>query len=790
MRPPDVLAARQPDLRLVPAALAGWGVVLAGLYLGWQAAAVLGGAGVLAVALGLRGAGARWAPGLLAAGGVTAALALVIGAHAWQVEHHPLRAAAERGAATTLVVTLHGDPIPIAGRGYGGQAVPRRVLWRAELDTAEVAGTHWRAGGKVVLFAPAQKWSQLLPGQRVRTEGLLTLPDRPDLTVAAVQVRGAPQVLTPPSTVQRVADRLRTGLRDAAAAALDPAAAGLLPALVVGDTSRMQPAVEQDFQAAGLAHLTAVSGTNVAIVCGVVLGVARLAGAGPRAAAVLAGLALVGFVVLCRPSPSVLRAAVMGGVTLLALLLGRGRSAVPALAGSVIGLLLVVPALGGAPGFALSVLATGGLVLIAPHWSAGLRQRGVPPGAAEALAIPAAAYAVTAPVIAGLSGQVSLVAVLANLLAAPVVAPATVLGVLAAIAAAVHPGTAEVLVTLAGPAVGWLVGVARHAAGVPDGVLDWPAGVEGGLLLAVFIAIVLLVLRAPRLRIIVVVAVLAALLVLVPTRYVSPGWPPPGWLVVACDVGQGDAVVLSTAMPGTAVLVDAGPDPGAVDRCLDALGVDTLALIVLTHLHTDHIDGLAGALSGRFVVAVAVGPSPRPHWAYAEVRATAAQAGVALVELAAGRRLAWPGLALTVLAPPEELEMGSGEIESAEVNNASLVMRATTPVGRILLTGDIELEAQARLLAAGIDLSADVLKVPHHGSPDTSEEFLQAVSPRVALVSVGADNRYGHPSTEVLGALRAAGVTVLRTDQGGDLAVIATPDGLAVATRSGAPIAP
>ena len=172
--------------------------------------------------------------------------------------------------------------------------------------------------------------------------------------------------------VQRVAGDLRGGLRDAARAVLAEDPAGLLPGLVVGDTSGVPPGLADDFRTAGLTHLTAVSGTNVAIICGAVLLLARLARAGPRTAAVLAALALIGFVVLARPSPSVLRAAVMGGVTVLALAVGRRRSVVPALAAAVIVLLLVDPGLATDPGFALSVLATGALVLLAPGMVARL----------------------------------------------------------------------------------------------------------------------------------------------------------------------------------------------------------------------------------------------------------------------------------------------------------------------------------------------------------------------------------------------------------------------------------
>jgi competence protein ComEC len=783
----DAPTAEHHDLRLVPATCVGWTVVLCGLCLGSLVAATLGAAGLLAAGVAtLRNRSAV----VLAMGGVAAAIALVIGTQAWQVEHHPARTAAERGSSATVVVHLRDDPKPVPSPGYGGrQPEPQRVVIHAELEAAEIAGHQWRTGGRVILLAPARDWAGLLPGQRVRATGLLATPGRPDLTVAVLQVRGGPEVLTAPTAVQRVAERLRSGLR-LVARALDPEPAGLLPALVVGDTSAMVPTVQADFRTAGLTHLIAVSGTNVVILCGVVLGLARLARLGPRTAVVLAGVALVGFVVLCRPSPSVLRAAVMGGVALLALVLGRGRSAVPALCAAVLVLLVVDPALAADPGFALSVLATGALVLLAPGWVQALRRHGVPPGIAEALAVPAAAHVVTAPVVAGLSGQVSLVAILTNLLAAPAVAPATVLGVLAAIVAAVHPAAAVLVVHLAGPAVSWLVGVGHQGAAIPGGVVRWPEGIVGALALALIVVVVLLAMRAHRLRVLILVGLVGALLVLVPTRFVSPGWPAAGWAMVSCDVGQGDAVVLATAEPGRAVLIDAGPDPGPVSGCLDRLGVRRLALVVISHLHADHIGGLAGALRGRAVSAVALGPGRSPLWAFGQVLRTAAVARVPVVALTAGERLSWPGLGLDVLAPlrdPPPIEHHHAEVDGTTVNNTSVVLRATTSAGRVLLTGDVELDAQADLLANRTDLHAEVLKVPHHGSRYNADGFLAAVRPRVAIVSVGAHNRYGHPSQHVLDALSGAGTKVMRTDLNGDVAVVGGPSPQVVARRSGLP---
>ena len=532
-----------------------------------------------------------------------------------------------------------------------------------------------------------------------------------------------------------------------------------------------------------------LSGSNLVIVAGTVLGLLRLLRADPRVAAVLSAAALLGFVVLARPSPSVLRAAVMGGVVLLALALGRARSAVPALAAAVLGLLLVDPALATDPGFGLSVLATAALVLVVPGWVARMRRRGVPPGAAEALAVPAAACLVTAPLIAGLNGGVSLVAVAANLLAAPAVAPATVLGVAAAVLSPVSATAAQGCAWLAGPAVGWLVAVADRAAAVPGGVVPWPDGVTGAGLLAVVVLALVALARSRRVRPLLLAAVVGLLLVLVPTRALRPGWPPPGWAVVACDVGQGDALVLATGQQGRAVLIDAGPGDGPVDACLDRLGVTALAIVLVSHLHADHVGGLAGALRGRSVGAIAVGPVREPRWALERIARQAAAGGARMVQVQPGSRLVWPTLTLDVLGPqhpPEHVNPDDG----TQVNDGSTVLRATTAAGTILLTGDVEVAAQAQLLAAGVPLRADVLKMPHHGSRYSSPEFLAAVAPRAVLVSVGAGNDYRHPDAGLLERLEQAGAMVRRTDLSGDVAITAGPgsDGPAVVAR-GDPLA-
>ncbi|MFB9909271.1 DNA internalization-related competence protein ComEC/Rec2 [Allokutzneria oryzae] len=775
------------DLRLVPAALAVWAVALVGLHLGWFATALCGVAAVVtavwsALLVVRRGTG-RLASGVLAASVLAGAAAVVVTSHAYPAATHPLRELAARGATATVKLTLSEDPRPLRTKGYGGRpAGADQVAVRARLNAVQERDGWVERGGGVLLLASAATWAKLLPEQEVTATGALIVPRGGDFTVAVLRVRGPPIAVGPAPGWQTAAEQVRNGLRDASQV-LSAELAGLLPALVVGDTSALSPRVVEEFQASGLAHLLAVSGANLAIVCGAVLLLFRLLSAGPRMAGAAAALALVCFVVLARPEPSVLRAAAMGGVTLLALVLGRKGSALPALAGAVIVLLLFDPSLATTPGFALSVLATSALVVLAPRWAGALRDRGVPVGLAEAIAVPAAAQLATAPVIAAISGQISLVAIPANLLAAPVVAPATVLGVLAAVASTVHESIAEFLVHLAGPEVWWLITVGRHAAAVPDNGIAWPAGVLGGLLLTALLVVLVVLWRSPRFRILLVLGVVALLLVTVPAKLISPQWPVRGWAAVACDVGQGDAVVLAVAEPGRAVLVDTGPEPLAVNACLDRLDVDRIPLVVLSHLHADHIGGLAAVLAERSVGAVAVGPLREPAWAMKEVRKTVEEAGVALIELGRDQRMEWPGLVLEVLAPLRSPEPRTSEtpLSGTVVNDSSLVLRAHTAAGRVLLTGDIELSTQAELLASTVDLSAEVLKVPHHGSRYSLPRFLAAVRPRVALICVGSGNDYGHPSPLVLQAL--ADVRVLRTDQDGDVAVLSTQDGLATARR-------
>ncbi|MDG4799181.1 ComEC/Rec2 family competence protein [Micromonospora sp. WMMD980] len=771
-----------PDLRLAGFAVAAWLAALAGLHLSVRATAALAAvAAVLALVVSLRMRRGRPAP-IRRHGWILVAVLLGVlcgaaatGARLAVRDATPIRALVAERALVTADLVVRDDPRRV--RGSPGRPAPLLV----RVDLVRLTGPD---GGQVtgpvrgLVLATDPGWQGMLPGQRVTTRGRLAEPRGGDLTAAVLSATGSPTRHGASSWAQRAAGRLRAGLQRACEP-LPDAPGGLLPGLVVGDTSRLLPEVEEDFRATGLTHLNAVSGSNVAIIVGAVLLLARWARAGPRAAVVLCGLALLGFVILVRPSPSVVRAAAMGAIGLAALAAGRSRAALPALAAAVAGLVLLDPDLAGDPGFALSVCATGGLLLLAPGWRDALRRRGVPPGLAEALAVPAAAQLACGPVIAGLSATVSLVAVPANLLVVPAVAPATVLGVLAAVLSPLWPAGAEFLAWLASWPARWLVAVASHGAGLPAGNVPWAGGVAGALLLAAVSVALLLAARRRRARRLVAVVVVAVVLGAVPIRLLAPGWPPRGWVVVACAVGQGDALVLPVAA-GRAVVVDAGPEPSGVDGCLRRLRVREVSLLVVSHFHADHVGGVEGVFRGRRVGAVVGPPWSEPPYGVAQVRAAARRGGVRLDAVPAGWRWRAGAVELAALGPPYALR-GS----RSDPNNNSLVLTATVAGVRILLAGDAETEEQRALretLPASA-IRADVLKVAHHGSAYQDPEFLAAVRPAVALVCVGVDNDYGHPNAGLMDRLTRAGARVMRTDTDGDVAAVRAGAGLAVVAR-------
>jgi competence protein ComEC len=735
--------------------LAAWaGSLLAGAP--WAVAAtVLASLVVVAIA---------WRAAAWTAIGMVVVCSAVLGvalARAQAVRDGPVAEAARARAVATLTGTVAGDPRVVEGR-FGPQVLVRVAVGRHQ---------------PVLVFGDAD-WRRVAVGERVRFTGRLGTSDDGDVA-ALVTPRGPPEVLGRAGVGWRATEALRASIRDSVAQRPE-AQRALVPALVDGDDAGMPEQLTEDFRTTGLTHLTAVSGTNLTLVVGFLLVVARWSGVRGRWLGLVGVAGIVGFVLLARTEPSVLRAAAMGTVALVGLGRGGWHRGVRGLGVAVVGLLLLDPPLGMTAGFALSVLATAGILLVAPAWRDALA-RWLPRWLAEAVAVPAAAQLACTPLVAALSGQVSLVAVLANLLVAPVVGPATVLGLLGGLVGLLVPPLGRLVGTSAAWCVAWIVEVAERGAGLPGAALDWGTSAWSLTLVVTVTAVVLWagpwVLRRRTTGAAACVLLLAVTVLGPPT----PGWPPDGWVFAACDVGQGDALALR-AGPGAAAVVDSGPDPRLVDACLRRLGVEQVPLLVLTHFHADHVDGIAGVLSHRDVHEVEVTRLADPPGGVAEVAGAARSAGLTPEPATYGRTLTVGDVTLQVLWPtPDSPTTGPGDGSTA--NEASVVLLAEVGGVRLLLTGDVEPEGQQALARLLPGLRVDVLKVPHQGSRYQDLGWLDSLHARLAVVSVGADNDYGHPAAGTLDDLTAHGTTVLRTDRDGDV-VVAVRDGRLVAVTT------
>ncbi|MWV50286.1 MBL fold metallo-hydrolase [Rathayibacter sp. VKM Ac-2803] len=763
---------RGHDLRLLPAALAVWlASALSGLLP--IAVAVDSGRAVivavwlvaglaLAVAVALRGRrGATVAVlvGVALAGAALAVTSVAVSAP----ERHPpaLREAADSRAVVSALVRVDTAARPLAAGGVWFDATALR------LDEEEVS-----APVRVFLAEP---------GGRLPVAAELVLEARADgggvvgestlLTASAVAER------SPPTGVAAVAEVLRATFLDRAGR-LGGDVAGLLPGLATGDTSALDAGLEDDMRTASLTHLTAVSGANCAVVVIAGWSVAALLGAGRRLRTCAALAVLAAFVVLVTPEPSVVRAAAMASVVLLARLGRRSGAAVPSLLASVIVLVVLDPGIAGQLGFVLSVLATAGLLLFAEPIARRLGAL-LPRPLALVLAVPIAAQAACQPVVLLVDPSVPVYGVLANLLAEPAAPAATGLGLIGCLLAPWWPAAADAVIGLAAVPAWWIAAIARAVASWPSPRLAWWPGVGGVVALTVLTVLgLLLVTRSARLApvrrlsgFVLAGALVAAGASTVATPLLRSAAIPADWRIAMCDVGQGDALLLRG--DAGVLLVDTGPLPEPLDACLDLLGVDRIALLVLTHYDLDHVGGLEAAV-GRVDLAL-VGPSDGAD--DDRDRRDLEEGGASVREAVRGDSGALGSLRWRVEWP----ERGS----SLRGNPASVTLRVDIAADArgaplsVAMLGDLGEEEQGRV--ARLDMGrVDVMKVAHHGSSDQSPALYDALGARIGLISVGAGNDYGHPNPSLLALLAERGTEALRTDLDGTVVLSSRSDGVAV----------
>jgi competence protein ComEC len=698
---------------------------------------------------------------------VVAVSAVAAGARMATTEQGLLPALVDTGGWAELELTVRGEPRPIATGwqvvvdvdGVDGVATRERVALTLDGDPPAL-GTRW------VARASARPLPDGGYGRWLARQHAVAVID-PDTWEP---VGGA-------GPLARASEHVRATVRAGATRHLDERVGGLLVGFVIGDTRLLPEADREAMRATGLTHLTAVSGSHVAIVIGGVLAAASIlrAPAWGRWAAV--GSVVPWFAFVTRFEPSVLRAGTMALLLLGTTIRGVVREPRHAVAVAVLLLVLVDPRLAGSLGLLLSATATAGVLVLAPVVRQRLPRR-FPRRLAELLSITVGAQLAVVPLLLTTFGEVGLSSVPANLVAVPAGAVAATLGFAGALVSLVSLEAGAWVFAAAGWPARIVLAAANGFAGVGGVVeLTRPATVAGLLAAGAWVLGGRGTRRARAAATLTVLAVVLTgvqpLLGRLPVSVAS---------VTAIDVGQGDAFLLET--PGARILVDAGEGEAAA-RWLRRHGRTSLDLVVVTHPHLDHIGGVPEVLRSTEVHAVWASPLPTELPEAAEVWAEAAARSIPVRAPAAGDVARVGDVVLEVLHPPPGRPYRHTR---SELNESSTVVRAHVDGGgRVLFTGDVEATAQGDLLAASADrLRTEVLTVPHHGSATTDPAFLAATGAHVGLISAGAGNRHGHPHEAILATLEALGIEVRRTDLEGSVRV-AVPTPVQAAGSSAAP---
>ena len=723
---------------------------------------------VAAVAVRRRRAG-RGPP---AAAPILAALGVFLLAVGWGGAHAHKVAGSLLGRLATERVTVQGvlrtDPsAQISG-------------WSAVVDVGRVEWPDKAAAVHESLWVQGRdRPPHSARGDRVLLEGQILVPDDPGFADAlarrgiAAEIRLTTFRRLGPSAnpFVRTAQSFRSFVGRSIARLFPPREAGLLMGLALGDDSHLDPGVARDFHATGLGHLLVVSGENVAMVLGPVLALALALRLSRIPRFLLCGGTVVFFVVLTGGEPSVMRAGVMAGLTLFGVLLGRPRSAASILAGAVLILLVIDPALVWSIGFQLSVAATAGMVALATPLASRLAF--LPRPVALATGTSLAAQMGVTPILLFHFHEVPGVTIVANLLAFPAVSPALLLGLAAGGTGLVLGPAGRAIAIAALVPLRYLELIADRLASAPVAWITSSGGllplVAGGLLVCTVAWWLRSGRRLPRAA---VMAGGALIPLFVWVTALSAG--PPSHLVIHFfSVGEGDAALVTTPT-GASILIDGGPDPEQVATKLSALGVKRLDVAIASHPHADHIVGFP-AVFARFPVGLLLEPGcPDPSPIYANLLLAAREEGIPVRHPRTGDVLTVGDVHLDVLSPPRCF---TGT--ESDPNNDALVIMIEYGEDRILFATEPEEPAQQEMLDAGAQVHAELLKVPHHGAATSLPAFFEAVDAELAVVSVGP-NDYGHPVPAVLDELRATGARVLRTDLEGDITVTFDLRGLLV----------
>lgn len=573
----------------------------------------------------------------------------------------------------------------------------------------------------------------------------------------------SPQKVSAETRLQSLAGIFRNALQDLTYKRIKSDGAALLPGLVVGDNQAQSDELIQSLRISGLGHLTAVSGANVAILLLFVQFLLQQTQLSDKWRFLVLLLVLISFVVVARPSPSVVRAAAMAAITLLYWIKGFQKLSESILFLAVATLLVIDPWLAISWGFALSVSATLGLILLPRLW-------GIDSNSPTYLKLGSTALAAslaTTPLLLAMGSPVTFATIPANILAEFLIAPATVLGLLAPLIKLVPAldWFAEIVANLAIGCAAVIVEIARFFSNSIFATSVY--SLKGFVLILVIVASIKFRRDYKKLSLLMVVG----LLIIFSTNRLESRWRISDWEIAICDIGQGDATLIRTG-DHSAIVVDAGPDISLMRQCLLDFEINFVDLFVASHFHADHVAGLRGLIDvarpQRVITASLFAPESGAKLLDSEIYPSlreVAQVGMSGSFARSDYEVSWQVIAPTEI--PNIVEDSNGSL----INNNSVVLLVTTKHHRVLLTGDIEIDGQERLMHSISNPKVDLVKVPHHGSAYQSPDFAKWVSATIAWISVGAENDYGHPNPTTIGMYQVAGSIVLPTSRCGHIAI-------------------
>ena len=610
------------------------------------------------------------------------------------------------------------------------------------------------------------------------------------------------------NSLARLAEQVRNKYEEYMAQAMPPQDAAAIFAMLFGGYQGIRPELLEAFTVTGIVHILSVSGSHITLMAGTANIVGRFLHMSPRATAALATGVILFYSLLAGAIPPVIRSALMGILTLLALTAGRERDAQHILGLVALALLLYSPLWLFDISFQLSFGATAGLLYLAPPLRESLRKI-LPIFVADSLAVTIGAQLSVLPIIAWYFNVLSLSSLLANLVIAPIVEWIIVAGLLAGLLASLLPLAGKVVFLLSSVVLGLVYELSRWVAALPGSQIYMPTfSWWGGMLY--YMGLGWLILGDEYRKRLMSCAKSKSLLAMGQKLGRSKGWQAVSLLgilaVIFCcgqiwcndkemqvhfiDVGQGDSALVITPH-GRAFMVDTGGvregsyDIGSkVDvPYLLHYGVEKLDYIFLTHAHDDHAGGVKGILTKIPVGAIGIGHEGAGDYLQAFGTGEIGKIEKLLVPLQEGSSIELDGVRIDMLYSPESRKVQESQLQ-ATGNEFSNLIRVSYGEASFLFTGDLVAEQEQQVLANGTNVASTVLKVGHHGSrTSSSQEFLTAVNPGWAVISCGYNNSFGHPHKEILNRLTSCTkAKILRTDQHG--AIVFRTDGKSIKVES------